>query len=304
MSPIDQGTLDFDPASLVLLNIILGLIMFGIALDLRVADFRRVAEHPWAALVILTAQLLLLPALTFGLTLVLAPEPSIALGMILIAACPGGNTSNLITHLARGNTGLSISLTATCTAAAAVLTPVNLALWASLNPNTAALLQEVRLDPVNLLVTITVLLAFPLALGMVVTEKWPKVAAKLRRPFRVFSVLCLVLFIVAALSRNFGVLLDYLDVLFPVVLVHNTSALALGYVVARAARLAPADRRTATIEVGIQNSGLGLILIFGFFDGLGGMAYTAGLWGIWHLIAGGLLAWVWSRRPPVAATAG
>lgn len=298
MSPIDQGTLDFDPGSLVLLNIILGLIMFGIALDLRLADFRRVAKHPWSAIVVLTAQLLLLPALTFGLTLVLEPAPSIALGMILIAACPGGNTSNLITHLARGNTSLSISLTAVCTAAAALLTPLNLALWASLNPATAALLQEVHLDPLNLLVTITVLLGLPLALGMTVTERWPTLAAKMRRPFRAFSVLCLVVFIVAALSRNFGMFLNYIDVLFPVVVIHNSAALALGYTVARLARLPAADCRTATIEVGIQNSGLGLILIFSFFDGLGGMAYTAGLWGIWHLIAGGLLAMVWSRYPP------
>ncbi len=298
MSPIDQGTLDFDPGSLVLLNIILGLIMFGIALDLRLRDFRRVAQHPWSAIVVLTAQLVLLPAMTFGLTWVLEPAPSIALGMILIAACPGGNMSNVITHLALGNTGLSISLTAVCTAAAAVLTPVNLALWASLHPATSALLQEVHLDPLNLLVTITVLLALPLVLGMALTERRPKLAAKLRRPFRVFSIVSLVVFIAVALGRNISLLMDFIDVLFPIVVLHNSAALALGYLVASAARLPAADRRTATIEVGIQNSGLGLILIFGFFDGLGGMAYTAGLWGIWHLIAGGLLALFWSRRPP------
>ena len=109
---IDEIRLAFNPASLMILNVILGVLMFGVALDIKVADFRRIARDPRGPLVGLGAQFLLLPGLTFLLTLILDPPPSVALGMILVAACPGGNISNFMTYLARGNAALSVGMTA------------------------------------------------------------------------------------------------------------------------------------------------------------------------------------------------
>ncbi|MCA9693460.1 MAG: bile acid:sodium symporter family protein [Myxococcales bacterium] len=295
---IDAVTLEFSPTSLQLLNAIIGLIMFGIALDLRVEDFRRVFTRPRPAFVVLTTQIVLLPALTFALVWILRPPASVALGMMLVAACPGGNVSNLLTHMSRGNTELSVTMTAVTTAGAIVFTPLNLAFWASLDPGTAALLQEIRLDPLDVLSKIVVVLLLPLALGMIVAARAPTIAARLRRPFRRASMVFLALFIVAAAVRNLAAFLHYLPVILPLVALHNGLALGLGYTVARLARLNARDRRTATIEVGIQNAGLGLVLIFAFFDGLGGMAYITSVWGGWHLIAGFALMSYWSRREP------
>ena len=120
---VDQIRLSFDGGSLILLNVILGLLMLGVALDIRVADFVRIVRDPRGPLIGLVAQFLLLPAATFGLTLLLDPVPSVALGMILVAACPGGNISNFLAWLARGNAALSVGMTAISTAAAVVMTP-------------------------------------------------------------------------------------------------------------------------------------------------------------------------------------
>jgi len=126
---VDQVRLNFNPQGLLVINIAIGLMMFGVALELKLEDFKRIILSPKAPVIGLVAQFMFLPALTFLLTLILRPQPSIALGMILVAACPGGNLSNIITYLAKGNCAVSISMTAVSTAAAVVMTPLNLALW-------------------------------------------------------------------------------------------------------------------------------------------------------------------------------
>jgi BASS family bile acid:Na+ symporter len=118
--------------------------MFGVALDLKVSDFKAVLVMPKPVLIGLAGQFLLLPAFTFLLVLAIKPAPSIALGMMLVAACPGGNISNFLTHYARGNTALSITMTAMSTAVAIVMTPLNLSLWGGLNPETAKILKDRR----------------------------------------------------------------------------------------------------------------------------------------------------------------
>ncbi len=300
---VDEVQLNFDRSSLLLLNVILGLIMFGIALDIRLADLRDVLRRPRAPLVGLVAQFVLLPAGTFALTRLLDVQPSIALGMILVGCCPGGNISNIITHLARGNTGLSIGMTGVSTLAAAVMTPLNFAFWGSRHPDTAAVLRSVALDPVELAVTIGLLLAVPVAAGVLVQRRWPAVARRVYRPIRTVSIGFFLLFIVIAFVSNaehFGALLEIIAL---AVFLHNALALVLGYGAAWGVGLRERDRRAVGIEVGIQNSALALILIFTFFGGLGGMAVVAAWWGIWHIVAGLSLALVWSRRPPAVAPA-
>ena len=128
MLPVDEIRLNFNPASLALLNGVLAFLMFGIALDTRMEDFKRVARMPWAMAVGIAAQFIVLPAVTYTLTLLLHVGPSIALGMILVACCPPGNVSNILTHRARGNVALSVSMTAISNAIAIVVMPLNLSL--------------------------------------------------------------------------------------------------------------------------------------------------------------------------------
>ncbi len=299
---IDDIQLNFDPASLLVLNVVIGLIMFGIALDVRVADLRSVFVQPRAPLVGLISQFLLLPAATFALTRVLDPAPSIALGMILVGCCPGGNVSNIVTHLAKGNTGLSIGMTGVATLVAAVATPANFAFWGSLHPGTREVLRSIVLDPAQLAITIALLLVIPVTAGVLLRLRRPALAAKLHRPMRIISVVFFIAFIAIAFASNVEHFAALLGVIAVAVFLHNALALILGYGAAAALRLPERDRRSVSIEVGIQNSALALVVIFGFFGGLGGMALVAAWWGIWHLIAGLAVAAVWSRRPPPVLT--
>lgn len=295
---VDAIRLQFNPGGLDALNVVIGLMMFGMALDLHPRDFRRIFEVPKAPGIGLLAQFMLLPALTFLLTLVLPAAPSVLLGMILVAACPGGNLSNILTYLARGNAAVSISMTAVSTLSAVVMTPLNVALWGNLNPRTAPILRSVSLNPWDVFQTVFLILGIPLLAGMLVTRRWPQLATRVRTPFRVCSVLIFLGVVAMALAANAAIFWEALGVVMGVVFLHNGLALSTGFTAAKLARLPQADIRAVTIEVGIQNSALGLVLIFNFFDGLGGMAITAGWWGVWHILSGLILALLWSRRPP------
>jgi BASS family bile acid:Na+ symporter len=294
---VDQIRLNFNPQTLLGLNVVIGLMMLGVSLELKMEDFRRIIVSPKAPAVGLGAQFILLPMFTYFLTMVVKPAPSMALGMILIGACPGGNLSNILTYLARGNTAVSISMTAVSTAAAVLMTPFNLSLWGSLNPATAPILRQVSLDPLDVFMTIFMILGVPMVLGMTLSRVFPNLSQTLRRPFKIFSFAVFLIFVGLALKANWDIFLRVIGLVVFVVLLHNALALALGYGSGRLLRLPPRDVRAVTIEVGIQNSALGLILIFNFFDGLGGMAIIAAWWGIWHIISGLTVAFFMSGRP-------
>jgi len=294
---VDQVQLNFSPAGLWVINITIGLMMYGVALELNLSDFVRVLRAPRAPIIGLVAQFVLLPAVTFGLILLIGPMPSIALGMILVAACPGGNLSNLMTWLAGGNAAVSISMTAISTLAAIVMTPLNLSLWGGLNPATAAILREVSLSPVDVFVTVFLILGIPLGAGLLTARLWPHLVERVRKPFKVFTVVVFIAVVGLALGANFSIFLEVIGLVVFAVLLHNAVALTVGWGAARAGGLPPRDRRAVAIEVGIQNSALGLVLVFNFFEGLGGMAVIVAWWGIWHIIAGLTVAAVWSRMP-------
>lgn len=293
---IDEITLNFSPSSLMLLNAILAIVMFSIAIDLKPDDFKRLGRNPRPVVTGLLSQFLVLPVLTFGLVLLTRPQPSIALGLILVAACPGGNISNFITHRAGGNAALSVSMTAVATVGAIFVTPLNIAFWGGLYGPTRAILQETAVDPVQIAITVTLMLILPLCLGVLLNLKRPDLTARLRRPLQILSFLIFVAFILLALMANWSFFLGYAGAVAALVVAHNALALSGGYLSATVAGLSPFDRRAVTIETGIQNSGLGLVLIFAFFGGLGGMAVVAAFWGIWHAISGLGLAAVMSRR--------
>ncbi|SLN67873.1 Sodium Bile acid symporter family protein [Falsiruegeria litorea R37] len=295
MTGIDDVTLNFSPGSLTLLNAILAVVMFSIAIDLKPNDFSRLRRSPKPLLVGLCSQFIVLPVLTFGLVVLTDPRPSIALGLILVAACPGGNISNFITHRAGGNAALSVSMTAFATVGAILLTPINVALWGGLYEPTRAILQETQIDPVQIAITVGLMLILPLVLGVQLNLHRPSLTARLRRPLQYLSMGIFIAFIVLALAANWGFFLAFAGAVAGLVILHNALALGGGYAVATLARLSPFNRRAVTIETGIQNSGLGLVLIFAFFNGLGGMAVVAAFWGIWHAITGLGLAALMSR---------
>ena len=299
--PVDSVRLSFQGEGLWVLNLIIGLIMFGVALDLRWQDFARIVRSPKGPLIGLVAQFVLLPAFTFVLVLILRPTPSIGLGMILIAACPGGNVSNFLTYLAKGNTAMSVTMTAISTVVAVVLTPLNLGFWGSLNPETAAILTAIQMDPTDIFETILLILGIPTALGMSCAFLLPTVARRLHQPFKIFSIVAFLTFLGIAFSQNLDVFVNYVGWVAFAVFLHNGLALSIGYSAAWLCGLPEADRRAISIEVGIQNSALGLALVFRYFDGLGGMALVAGWWGIWHIVSGLTVASIWARRPvPIA----
>ena len=296
MSDIDSIRLNFSPESLMLLNGILAIVMFSIALDLKPSDFRALVRMPKALLTGMVSQFLVLPALTFAMLLVTNPKPSIALGLILVAACPGGNISNFITHRAGGNSALSVSMTGIATVAAIIMTPFNVAFWGKLYEPTRAILRQTTLDPVSIAITVFFMLILPLMLGILVNARRPEFAARIRKTMQRISMAIFIGFIVLALAANWSFFLSYAGAVAGLVILHNSLALAGGYLSASVTRLSDYDRRAITIETGIQNSGLGLVLIFAFFGGLGGMAVAAAFWGIWHAISGLALAAAWSRK--------
>ncbi|CAN5419891.1 bile acid:sodium symporter family protein [soil metagenome] len=287
--------LNFSPESLTILNICIGFVMFGVALDLSVGDFRRLLDNPKASIAGVLSQFVALPALTFLIVLLWKPETSMALGMILVAACPGGNVSNFICHFAKGNAALSVTLTAISTVLAIVLTPLNFGFWSSLLPGIDGE-QQIAISAWEMFQSILVIILIPLVLGMGFNHFFPRFTAKLRKPISILSMIIFLGFIVMAFVKNADVFVEYFEVVMILVLVHNALALATGYSIATLFALAPRERRTIALETGIQNSGLGLVLIFTFFGGSGGMALIAAWWGIWHIISGFIMALLWRRQ--------
>lgn len=295
-SVLDALKINFDTEGLWALNITLAIIMFGVALGITLDDFKRLFSSPKIVLTGIFSQFVLFPLVTFILVYFINPYPSIALGMIMVAACPGGNISNFMTQLANGNAALSVSLTAFATLVAVVMTPVNLAFWGSLYPPTAKILETVSLDPFELVKLVTLILGIPLVAGMLVRYYKFKLAQKLSKILKPLSMIIFLIFIIVAFSQNLDIFMDYIHYVFFIVLFHNFSGYIAGFVLARVVKLSYRDQKTLAIETGIQNSGLGLLLVFAFFDGLGGMALCVAFWGIWDIASGLGLAYFWSRK--------
>lgn len=275
------------------MNIALALVMFGIALEISVKDFKNLFKSPKPILAGVFSQFILLPLVTFLLVWLIKPLPSIAIGMFMVAACPGGNVSNFITHLSKGNAALSVSLTAIATLLAIFMTPFNLNFYGNLYEPTAEILQDVSLSPIKMVGLVTLLLGVPLVLGMWVNKIKPVLALKMAKVLKVVSLLFFITLVCIALYQNRTIFMDYVGYVLWVVILHNFIALFTGYSWAKLFRLSEENSKTLAIETGIQNSGLGLLLIFTFFDGLGGMALLTAFWGIWHLVSGMLLSLVW-----------
>ncbi|XBQ16615.1 MAG: bile acid:sodium symporter family protein [Oceanicaulis sp.] len=283
---LDAARIELAPGGSVILPAVLAMVMFSVALSLRVSDFAFLKAEPVRFLGAAAAQMVLLPAATLALIQVIDPVPSIALGMIVVACCPGGNVSNFFAHLARGDTALSVSLTATSSLLAALATPVSIVLWTSLYAPADALVDQINVSPLPFIAQTMILLAVPLVAGMAVAARFPKTAARIRPALMAAALLGILGMVLGGLGANWALLTATAGTVFTIAVIHNAMAFGVGAVSGRLIGFSAPRRRALTFEVGIQNAGLGLVILLSQFDGLGGAAAIVGMWSIWHLVAG------------------
>ncbi len=304
---LDNVRLNFSPAGLLALNVTIAFIMFGVALDIKLKQFKDLMMNPKSVIVGVISQFVFLPAVTFLFIILLNPTPTVALGMILIAACPGGNISNFMSSLAKGNVALSVSLTAISTVAATFMTPLNFAIWGKLfvkhytNATAGDYLVPIEIDLWQMVQTVVILLGIPVVLGLLTSQFLPKLTEKIKKPIRQLSIIIFIAFVIILLSANFDHFMRFIHLVFIIVLIHNGLALATGYYSATIFKLPVIDIRTVTIETGIQNSGLALVLMFNpkIFPPeleLGGMTIIAAWWGVWHIISGLAISTFWAKK--------
>ena len=297
MHQIDNVRINFNQDNLLVLNIVLAFIMFGIALDIRLKDFEELRSNPRAAFIGMFAQLVLMPLVTLGLVYIFAPPPSVSLGMIAISACPGGNNSNYSTYLAKGNTALAVSTTSLSVLFCVITMPTYLYLGSLLIAPVGNFSKQVSIPFADMLKMVTFLILMPLVVGMYVAAKFPILTEKLKKVVKPVSLLLFVGLVFGAIAANRDIFVTNVKAVFWVVATLNLAALCLGYFFSKLCKLPEADARAITFETGIHNITLALIIVFQFFDGLGGMAIVAAWYGIWDLITGFSLAMWWGRRP-------
>lgn len=295
MGAIDQAQFNFSPTAGLAVAVMVGFLVFAVALDLTWEQFRRVLKKPKAPGIGLVAQYIILPAVAFGIGLLLAATPSIALGLLLVTCCPAGALSNYLTGVARGNVATSVSMTAISTLFSIILTPLLFGFWASMNPDTAAVLQQIRIDPRRIITVLLIMLIVPVTAGMLIRAKRPDTADRIRLWTRriaggVFAVVVAILIL-----GNINVLGNFARDALPPVLVTFAIAVALGWGLARVSGLPAPDRRAVTIEVAFQNVALAIGMAVAFFPSLAGVAITAILWGVVHLSLGFVLVAAFMR---------
>ena len=305
INTIDGIQVTLNAGGMNTINIILAFVMYGVALGIKPQIFVEVFKKPKSVLLGILCQLFLLPAFTCLLAILLTGwiSPMMGLGMILVAACPGGNIPNFMSSLAQGNIELSVSLTAISTALAVILTPFNFWCWGSIYLHSAAVSAEIPTLVIPLwdvFKTIFILLGIPLIAGICTSHFLPKVAEALKKPLQWLSIIIFLAMVVLSFSSNIDAFLLSVKYIFLVVLIHNLLALAIGFTVGTVGKVPFRDRRTLTIETGIQNSGLGLALMLGtsLFSGFpphGGMLVITAWWGIWHIISGLTVATVFNH---------
>ena len=298
---LDKVRLNFNGGSMLVINFALAIIMFGVAIEIEFSHFKEVIKHPKAMMVGVFSQFIALPALTFLFIWIIQPTASVALGMILVAASPGGNISNFMTSMAKGNSALSISLTAFATVMAVFMTPLNFSFWGNLYSETSSMVVPIKIDPYQMVKTVMLLLGVPVVLGLLFRRYFEKIAFKIAKPLKIFSLVFFIGLIIGAMSMNFEFIVSYVHLIILLVIAHNLIALVTGYSLGAIFKLNKRDKRTLSIETGIQNSGLALVLIFNpkLFDGLGGMAFIAAVWGIWHIVSGLIIVTLWSKISPI-----
>lgn len=314
LEALNSLSINFGSGGMMVVNIILAFVMFGVALGIKLETFKEVFKHPKSVVTGIVLQWIGLPAVTFCVAIALSPfiTPMVALGMILVASCPGGNISNFISSLAKGNIELSVSMTAITTAFAPIITPINFYVWGTLYSSIIAIKSDIPMLVIPfmpMLEQILLLLGVPIVLGILFARYFPNATKHITKPAQVLSILLFICMVaasfwqvVSSFEREWSIF-TCIACAFVIVIVHNLCALSTGYFGGKLMRVPMADRRSLTIEVGIQNSGLGLVLLFNTaifpletWSNNGGMVIITALWGVWHIISGLIIASYFRRK--------
>jgi BASS family bile acid:Na+ symporter len=264
--------------------LLLGVIMFGMGMTLRLADFRELLVRPWEVLGGVIAQYTIMPLLALIMVALFALPADLAVGVILVGACPGGTASNVITFLARGDVALSVAITSVSTLMAPFLTPL-LTLWL------AGAYVDVAVGALFLSIVNIVIL--PIVLGLLVRRVLGARVARLNHALPVISVVAISLIVAFVIGANEAAIVSASWPVFGAVMAHNLAGLTLGYLAAVLAGMPPAKRKAVCFEVGMQNSGLAVALATVHFNPLA--AVPGALFSLWHNLSGSLLATYWSR---------
>lgn len=286
LSAAGAAAIAVDPVTQLILSLSLAFTMLTVALSLQPQDFHFVKAHPVSIFVGFVAQVVALPIVTLVIIKLLNVSPGLALGMVIVACCPGGAMSNLITKISGGDAAYSVSLTMVSSVFSALLLPIAILFWVGLHEPANQLINNINIDRAAFIQNTTLILVIPLAVGLVVSWQKPVLADKLQRRFMPVSLLILVGLIIAGLHDNFDLVLEHGSRLFPLVILHNALAFITGAVMGRFFLPDRKKARALTIEVGIQNAGLGLIIVMAELGGFGDAALMVGTWGLWHLVAG------------------
>lgn len=317
LASLDAVQLNFGGGTGLVMSIVLALIMFGIALGIKWQTLKDVFIKPKSILTGVVLQWFGLPLVTFIVIMAFNKilTPMVCLGMILVASCPGGNISNFMSSFSKGNVELSVSMTAVATVCAPAITPFNFWLWGNAYLKFASLTGTLTIPQLvipfsEIFKTVFVILGVPIILGMLCNHYLPNFTKKIQKPFNIFSIVVFVVMVLGMFIPNWQMFIHYIIFIFILVLIHNALAFSTGFTGATLMRLPRKDRRSITIEVGIQNSGLGLTLLLNpaIFKpemwnnpetGIlyGGMLFVTAWWGIWHIISGLTLASIFRRKP-------
>lgn len=278
--------------TLVILPISLFIIMFGMGLSLVVDDFKRIALYPKATFIGLTNQLIFLPIIGFGIISLLNLSPRVAVGFMLLAACPGGTTSNLITHVSRGDTALSITLTAISSFISVITIPliVSYSLVHFVGEG-----QTITLPILQTIAQILVITVIPVSIGMAVRHFFPNFAERMDQPTRTFSSIIFILILLSIVATNTDILRDYLFEFGGVSLLLIITTMGLGFFTARLFKLNLPQSISISIESGIQNSTLAIVIATNILQ-QNDMSLPPAIYGLLMFLPGGLMMWYFGGR--------
>lgn len=265
-------------------NVLLGIVMFGMGLTLTGADFARVFRRPKDVLLGVVAQFSIMPLLGFLLAYFLRLPPELAVGVVLVGCAPGGTASNVMTYLAKGDVPLSVSMTAISTILAPIVTPALMLVLAG---------SWLPVDGWGLFVSIVQVVLIPVMLGVLVNTFFGKAVQQASSVLPLISVIAIILIVMGVVARNAENLLTVGPLVFLAVVLHNLFGYALGYAVGNILKVETPQKRAISIEVGMQNSGLAAGLASAHFGGLA--ALPGAIFSVWHNISGPLLATYWRR---------
>ncbi|WP_110927874.1 bile acid:sodium symporter family protein [Bacillus massiliglaciei] len=267
------------------ISILLGIIMFGMGLTLSPGDFKAVFKEPKSVFIGVICQFTIMPGVAYLLAVLLNLPPEVAVGVILVGCCPGGTASNVIAYLAKGNTALSVAITSVSTLLAPFITPGLTYLLAS---------KWLPVSGQDMLMSILQIVLIPIILGVAVRMIFKEKVQESTKVLPLISVITIVAVVAAVMSSNKEKIMESGLAIMGVVILHNCLGLFLGFMAAKVLKLSYKDQKSVSIEVGMQNSGLGAALASVHFSPLA--AVPSAIFSVWHNISGPILATYWSKK--------